>query len=118
MDISGVRKVEVDGRGGGGWDGMGGDEEGMGWDEEGNEKVMGKKGRGDAWYRPCEHVVDHFYFGFCGGDFLLRGELGAAAEEEGHFGGDGGGRLDFNIGSAWRYWGPVVDTGIMFRSEF
>ena len=89
MDISGVRKVEVDGRGGG---------DGMGWDEEGNEKVMGKKGRGDAWYRPCEHVVDHFYFGFCGGDFLLRGELGAAAEEEGHFGGDGGGRrLDWSI---------------------
>ena len=53
MDISGVRKVEVDGRGGGdgmGWDGMGGNEEGMGWDEEGNEKVMGKKERGDAWY--------------------------------------------------------------------
>jgi len=35
-----------------------------------------------------EHVGDHFDFGFCCGDFLGGGGLGAgaAAEEEGHSG--------------------------------
>ena len=56
------------------------------------------KGRGEIdGTVPCEHVVDHFDFGFCGGDFLLRGELGAAAEEEGHFGADGRGRLNWGV---------------------
>lgn len=38
---------------------------------------------GDA---PSVHVRHHFDLGFGLGDLLLRGELGAAAEEEGHFG--------------------------------
>ena len=34
---------------------------------------------------PVEHVRHHFDLGFRGGDLLGGGELGSAAEEEGHF---------------------------------
>ena len=49
----------------------------------------GRLGRGGRRGVLVEHVGDHFDFGFCCGDFLGGGGLGAgaAAEEEGHVGG-------------------------------
>jgi len=67
--LAGVVRIEVDG-----------EEYGIGGLWEAQERYK------RAHFVPAVHVADHVDFSFCLGDFLLAGDLGAAAHaEEGHF---------------------------------